>query len=223
MSRPQAIVFDAYGTLLDVHSVLDEARIVLGTIAPDVVDLWRVKQLEYSWLRTLIGTYVDFNQVSRDALNYALAAHRVSPGEASRQRLLDSWFRPQAFPDVPQTVAALRRSGLTLAILSNGSPAMLDLALGHSGLAGMFAQVLSVEEVRRFKPDRAVYALVQERMQVAPEQTLFVSSNGFDVAGAKAYGFTVCWINRRHRPLDELGQQPDYEIPSMRELPEIVG
>jgi 2-haloacid dehalogenase len=223
MRRPEAIVFDAYGTLLDVHSVLEEARLVLGTIAPDVVDLWRAKQLEYSWLRTLIGTYIDFGQVSRDALSFALASHRVSPSEASRRRLLDAWFRPHAFPDVPQTVAALRRAGLTLAILSNGTPEMLELALGHSGLAGMFAAVLSVDEVRRFKPDWAVYELVQQRLHTSPEQTLFVSSNGFDVAGAKAYGFTVCWVNRSRRPLDELGQRPDFEIASMRDLQEIVG
>lgn len=222
MNRPDAIVFDAYGTLLDVQSVLAEARAVLGTAAGRIVDLWRVKQLEYSWLRTMIGTYADFDQVSRDALAFALASHQVAVDEAARQRLLDAWFRPDPFPDVPGALSNLRQKEVRLAILSNGSPDMLRLALDHSGLAGSFNDVMSVDVVRRFKPDPAVYRLVQERLGAAPSETLFVSSNGFDVAGAKAFGFHVCWINRSGRPLDELGQRPDYQITSMGDLPSII-
>ena len=222
MSRPNVIVFDAYGTLLDIQSVLDEAKMAVGPAASGVVDLWRAKQLEYSWLRTMMGAYADFDQISRDALSYALAAHRASIDEHARQRLLDSWFRPRPFPDVPQTLATLQRSGLTLAILSNGSPEMLKVALEHSKLTGVFAEVLSVDEVQRFKPDPAVYGLIQSHLGVEPAATLFVSSNGFDVAGARTFGLKVCWVNRNRRPLDELGQRPDFEIASMRELPGIL-
>jgi 2-haloacid dehalogenase len=170
----------------------------------------------------MIGTYADFDQVSRDALTFALASHRVTIDEAGKNRLLDSWFRPAPFPDVPQALATLERMGLHRAILSNGSPAMLRLALEHGGLSHAFEHVLSVDEVRRFKPDPEVYQLVPDRLGVAPAETLFVSSNGFDVAGAKAFGFTVCWLNRGGRPREELGQQPDHEIASMRELPTVT-
>ncbi len=223
MSRPRAIVFDAYGTLLDIQSVLEEAKLTIGPAAGDVVDLWRTKQLEYSWLRTMMGTYADFEQISRDALTYALAAHSASIDDHARQRLLDSWFRPRPFPDVPQVLSTLQRAGLRLAILSNGSREMLDLALEHSHLTEMFAEIMSVDDVRRFKPDPAVYALACERLNVDQAATLFVSSNGFDVAGAKAFGFIVCWVNRHKRPIDELGQRPDHEITSMRQLLTIVG
>ncbi len=222
MSQIRVIVFDAYGTLLDVQSVLDAAKETLGEQASDVVDLWRAKQLEYSWLRTLIGNYADFDQVSRDALSYALDFHRAEIGGEGRQRLLEAWFRPNPFADVPEALAALRGSGVPLAILSNGSPAMLSLALEHSGLDSVFDHVLSVDSVKRFKPDPAVYRLVEERLGISPDETLFVSSNGFDVAGAKAFGFHVCWINRAGRPLDVLGQTPDHMVTSMSELPGVV-
>ena len=164
MSRPRVIVFDAYGTLLDIQSVLEEAKLAIGPAAADVVDLWRTKQLEYSWLRTMMGTYADFEQISRDALTYALATHSATIADHARQRLLDLWFRPRPFPDVPQVLSTLQRAGLTLAILSNGSREMLNLALEHSRLADMFAEVMSVDDVHRFKPDPAVYALARERL-----------------------------------------------------------
>ncbi len=222
MSGTRVIVFDAYGTLLDIHSVLDEASRAFGDAAAGIVDLWRAKQLEYSWLRSMMGTYADFDQISRDALAYVLAAHGARIDDQTRQRLLDAWFRPQPFPDVPDTLAGLGQLGLKRAILSNGTPAMLRLALDHSGLAGSFEHVLSVDDVRRFKPDPAVYRLVRDRLGIAANETLFVSSNGFDVAGARAFGFPVCWVNRRGRPLDELGQRPDYEIATLRELPALL-
>ncbi|MGA7672406.1 MAG: haloacid dehalogenase type II [Nitrolancea sp.] len=222
MSQVRVVAFDAYGTLLDVQSILDVARETLDDRAVNVVDLWRAKQLEYSWLRTLMGTYADFDQVSRDALSYALAYFRAEISDVERQRLLDSWFRPNPFPDVPDALAALTETGMPLVILSNGSPEMLKLALEHSGLEQFFEHVLSVDAVKRFKPDPAVYRLVEERIGVLPKETLFVSSNGFDVAGAKAFGFHVCWINRAGRPLDVLGQTPDRVIASMSELPGVV-
>ena len=223
MSHIRVIVFDAYGTLLDVQSVLDAATAVLGEKAGDVVDLWRLKQLEYSWLRTLIGSYADFDQVSRDALSYALALHGAEIGDKERQRLLDAWFRPNPFLDVPEALLALSALNVTLAILSNGSPSMLRVALEHCGLENTFDHVLSVDAVKRFKPDPAVYRLVKEQTGFSPDETLFVSSNGFDVAGAKAFGFQVCWLNRAGRPLDVLGQTSDHVVTSMSELPEVVG
>ncbi len=222
MSQIRSIVFDAYGTLLDVQSVLDVARETLGDAASDVVDLWRAKQLEYSWLRTLIGRYADFDQVSRDALSYALAVHGAKITDADRQRLLDAWFRPNPFDDVPEALAALQGSGVPLAILSNGNPAMLRLALEHTGLDRVFDHVLSVDAVKRFKPDPVVYTLVEEQTGLGTQETLFVSSNGFDVAGAKAFGFQVCWINRTGRPLDVLGQTPDHVVTSMADLLGVV-
>ena len=222
MNKPKVIVFDAYGTLLDIQTVIEEARHLLGEAANDIVNLWRTKQLEYSWLRTIMRTYADFDQVSRDALIFALAAYGAEIDNANRQILLDAWFRPSPFPDVSEALNRLRETDYRLAILSNGSPSMLRLALEHSGLSDSFDHVLSVDEVRRFKPDPTVYQLVQERIGIAGDETLFVSSNGFDVAGARAFGFTVCWINRSRRPLDELGQRPNIEIASMTELPAIL-
>lgn len=223
MSRPSIVVFDAYGTLFDVQSVLNETRGAFGESAGPVVDLWRTKQLEYSWLRTMMDAYVDFDQVSRDALSFAITAHGISVDNATRHRLLDAWFRPLPFPDVVGALSELKRTGMALAILSNGSPPMLRLALEHSGLQESFDHVLSADTVRRFKPDPAVYRIVQDRLGIAASETLFVSSNGFDVAGAKTFGFMVCWINRGKRPLDALGQQPDFEIESMGEVLKIVG
>ncbi len=222
MNQPKVIVFDAYGTLLDIQTVIEEARHLLGEAANNVVNLWRAKQLEYSWLRTMMGTYADFDQVSRDALIYALAANGATIDDTNRQTLLDAWFRPNPFPDVPEALNRLRQSDHRLAILSNGSPPMLRLALEHSDLSDSFDHVLSVDAVRRFKPDPAVYQLVQDRIGIARDETLFVSSNGFDVAGARAFGFTVCWINRSRRPLDELGQRPNLEVASMTELAAIL-
>ncbi|MBI3964039.1 MAG: haloacid dehalogenase type II [Chloroflexi bacterium] len=217
-----ALVFDAYGTLFDVRSVYD-------AVAPHTQDpgafitLWRSKQLEYSWLRTLMDRFVDFEAVSRDALDHAADRFGLELGETDRQALMESWLRPDPFPDAEPALRAL--AGYPRAILSNGSRRMLDRVIEHSGFGPFFdqvIQVISVDDVRRFKPAPDVYRLVLTALDVRADDVLFVSANGFDVAGAKSFGFRVAWVNRANAPLERLGFAPDFRLTSLADLPALV-
>jgi 2-haloacid dehalogenase len=216
----EAILFDAYGTLFDVTSV----RAVVAELTPDApafVAGWRTRQLEYSWLRTLMGRYVDFERVSADALDATVVAAGLDLARADRERLLAAWRRPSPFPDVPAALAAL--AGVPLGILSNGSPAMLATVLEHTSLADRFCWVLSVDAVRAYKPSPEVYRLGVSATGLSPERILFVSSNGWDVAGAAAFGFDTCWVNRSAVSPERLGYEPRRTIRSLAELPGLPG
>ena len=209
-------VFDVYGTLLDPTSVAEACRALL----PDPMDfvlLWRAKQLEYTWLRSLMGAYVDFWEVTGEALEYAAARYRLKLDEAARESVLGAYFRLDAYADVIPGVERLR--GKPLAVLSNGTPDMLERALTQSALRPHFEWVISVDEVRVYKPSPRVYVLGPERMGINAEELLFVSSNAFDVLGAKAFGYQVAWINRFGQLLDPIGRGPDYELKSLLDLP----
>ena len=185
-----ACVFDAYGTLFDVHSAVAYGGAALGDKAAAVSALWRQKQLEYTWLRSLMGAHADFRHVTEDGLDYALAAHSVED-EALKARLMDLYLTLDAYPDAAACLEALRAGGLKTAILSNGEPEMLRAAVASAGLTNLFDAVLSIEEVGIFKPDPRTYQLAVDRLEVPAERICFVSTNAWDAAGAAYFGFRV--------------------------------
>jgi 2-haloacid dehalogenase len=220
MPDARAVVFDAYGTLFDVHSVVAACREV--TADPEALSQqWRAKQLEYTWLRALMGRYEDFWEVTRAALRFALRRLQVEATEAQVDRLMDAYLSLAAFPEVADALRALRPRH-TLAILSNGSPRMLQAAVASSGLGPYLHHVLSVDALRTFKPDPRVYGLAFRTLGVPKNTVAFVSSNSFDVVGAKAFGFQVSWCNRAGAPLDELGFAPDVTVRRLDELPKAL-
>lgn len=217
-----ACVFDAYGTLFDVHAAAAQCRGALGGKADSLSATWRQKQLEYTWLRSLMGAHADFARVTADALDYAMGQAGFND-PALRARLLDIYRRLTAFPEVTATLEALRRAGFATAILSNGSPDMLAEAVAHAGIGPLLDAVLSVEEVGIYKPHPSVYALATDRLGVARERICFLSSNGWDAAGAARFGFRVVWINRYRQPRERLPAGPEAEIADLAALPALLG
>lgn len=220
MAGPRALVFDAYGTLFDVHSIVEAARAI--TSDPHTLSrLWRQKQLEYTWLRSLMERYEDFWVVTGQALRYAVRRLGITATEAQVDALMDAYLTLSPFPEVRPALRTL--GSLPLAILSNGSPRMLEAAVRSSGLDGIFAEVLSVDAVGIYKPSPRVYALASHALGVASDEIVFVSSNGWDVAGAAAFGFRTCWCNRANAPAEELETAPDYEVDRLDALPGKLG
>lgn len=219
--RAAACVFDAYGTLFDVAGSARAARDELGERWPALAELWRSRQLQYTWLRSLTGQHADFWQVTGDALDFALASLGIE-NRALRARLMEAYLRLEAFPEVPAVLARLQEGGMRLAILSNGTPKMLAAAVDAAGLDGRFEAVISVEEAGVFKPHPDVYQLAPARLGLPREQICFLSSNGWDAWSAKAFGFRVLWCNRYSQPPERLPAQPDGEINDLTELPPLV-
>ena len=217
-----ACVFDAYGTLFDVHSAAARCRGDLGDKADAVSQTWRAKQLEYTWLRSLMGQHADFWSVTGDALDYALDTHAIDDA-ALRARLMDCYLELDAYPEVTDVLGRLKNAGLTCAILSNGAPNMLDAAVRGAGLADLLDAVLSVEDIGIFKPHPSVYRLAVERLGVAAGRIAFQSSNAFDVAGAAAFGFRVAWVNRFGQRPERLPGVADAELATLAELPALLG
>jgi 2-haloacid dehalogenase len=210
-----ALVFDAYGTLFDVRSV--ETACASVSLDPTAfVAHWRTKQLEYSWQRSLMGRYADFATVTAEALDHTLARFRTRLGDEIFDELLAAWQNLDPFAEVRDALAAL--APRPLAILSNGSPAMLDAVLRHSNLAGHFAAVLSVDAARTYKPDPRAYALATDALGLPATRILFVTANAWDAVGAKTFGFRVAWCNRAGLPFDTHGPAPDFAIPSLDHL-----
>lgn len=217
-----ACVFDAYGTLFDVHSAVARGGAALGDKAQAVSDTWRQKQLEYTWLRSLMGAHADFWQVTGDGLEYALAAHGIDDASLKRH-LMDLYLTLDAYPDVAGCLGALRAGGKATAILSNGAPQMLEAAVGSAGLTDLLDAVLSVEAVGIYKPDRRVYQLAVDRLGVAGERICFVSTNPWDASGAGHFGFRVAWMNRFGKQPDRLPGELHAEIAGLAELPGLLG
>jgi 2-haloacid dehalogenase len=216
-----ACVFDAYGTLFDFNSAASAARDELGDDWQRFSDLWRLKQLQYTWLRGLAQHHAGFWQVTGDALDFALATLKIErPG--LRERLMNLYLQLSAYPEVPAMLRELKGRGMKLAILSNGTPPMLAAVVANSGLDGVFDAVLSVEEVGVFKPHPSVYRLAAERLQIAPARICFLSSNGWDAYSAKAFGFQVIWCNRFGQAAERIPSTPDGEIADLSALPAIV-
>jgi 2-haloacid dehalogenase len=228
----RALVFDAYGTLYDVQSVLAKAEALCPGKGEVITQIWRLKQLEYAWLRSLMQEYEDFWVVTGAALDFALRAAGVEPNDAIREPLMENYLHLDPFPEAAEALAAL--AGHKLAILSNGSPRMLRELVRNSGLDRWIEAAISVDDARAYKPHRSCYGLVEPALGVLKEEVLFVSSNSFDVAGAKAFGFEVAWIHRstggasatmfgmlRGRA-EELGHAPDHTVSALTDLPDLL-
>ncbi|QCI66511.1 haloacid dehalogenase type II [Phreatobacter stygius] len=201
-------MFDAYGTLFDVHAAVARAGVSLGENAAAISQLWRTKQLEYSWTTTLIGGFDDFWTLTERGLDFALARHGVAD-PALKQALLDAYLNLDAYPDVAPLLARLKARRLTTAIFTNGTRRMVDAAIAAAGLADLIDHVVTVEAVRAYKPAPAVYAAAQAAVGAGqPRDIVLVSSNRWDVAGAAAFGFTAVWVNRAGLPNEYPGHDP---------------
>jgi len=212
--RLEAIVFDAYGTLFDVHSVMRRCESLYPGRHAQLSQLWRAKQLEYTWLRSLMQRHAPFSTVTREALAYACEVLGLELTAERMEALMAEYNMLSVFPDVPGIFARMR--GVKRAILSNGSPDMLEPLVAHSGLE--LDAVISVDEVGVFKPAPRVYQLAVRRLGTAKEKIGFVSSNCWDALGAKSFGFTVFWINRGGAPVDRLGFKPDRVVERLDEI-----
>jgi 2-haloacid dehalogenase len=218
--KPRALLFDAYGTLFDVHSVIESAGAGIAGDLRALSQLWRRKQLEYAWLRALMERYEDFRHVTEAALRSAVRELSIAATDRQLERLMQAYLSPVAFPEVGAALEALRKS--PLAILSNGTPAMLDSAVRHNGLEPYFTAVISVDTVKTYKPSPRVYALGPKTLNLPAAETLFVSSNLWDVAGAKAFGYRVCWCNRSAEEQDSLGFTPDSVVRGLDQIAEAL-
>jgi 2-haloacid dehalogenase len=217
----QACVFDAYGTLFDVHSAVAQHSSRLVDAAA-VSTLWRTKQLQYTWLRSLMGRYVEFWQVTGDALDFALETHQVSDS-LLREDLMQAYLELSCYPEVPSALKALRQRGIRCAILSNGSPAMLAAAVENAELGDRFSAVISVDPIQIYKPDPRVYQMALDELKLTPSQIAFQSSNAWDAVGAAAFGFQVVWVNRFGQQPERLGVQPVAELKNLEGLPDLIG
>ena len=221
-------VFDAYGTLFDVAAAARQAAAEpggekLAQIWPQLAEDWRAKQLQYSWLRAVTGEHTDFWRVTQDGLDWALELRGLSDDAALRERLLSLYWQLQAYPEVPEMLRALKAAGMNTAILSNGSPDMLQGAVQSASLADVLDDILSVESVGVFKPAPQVYDMVLQRFGVAKHHVLFVSSNGWDAAAAASYGFVTAWVNRAGLPVDRLPGQPNFVLQDLSAIPTLAG
>jgi len=216
----KALVFDAYGTLFDVHSVIATCNQHFPEQGPALSKAWRAKQLEYTWLRSLMGRYEDFWQVTEAALVFACKTLNLPCPPATRAELMEAYLHLDPYPEVLPSLKAL--ANYPLAILSNGSPRMLQAAVESAGLRGIFSHILSVDTVKIYKPSPRVYELASQKMGVATSAIGFVSSNSWDVIGAKAAGLWTCWVNRSGAPEDELGFLPDARANTLADLASLI-
>jgi 2-haloacid dehalogenase len=210
-------VFDLYGTLVDYNSLRPQVYLVTPN-ATSLVDLWRLKQLQYSMLSSMIGRYVDFDELTALALDYAAAQYGVHLDAEARQHLIDAWSELPPYPDVVPALAKLRERGAKLAVLSNGTPRALSRTVEAAKLAQNFDALLSVDTVRAYKPRAEVYQLPVERFGLGRDEIGFVSSNGWDAMGAAEFGFEVTWCNRNRLPAETFGARPARTIATLTEL-----
>jgi 2-haloacid dehalogenase len=240
----KAVVFDAYGTLYDIQSLAAVTEQAFPGYGEIVTQVWRIKQLEYTWLRSLMRRYEDFSVITRDSLSYTLRCLGLKHDPAVFERIMEKYLHLDLYPDAIAALAALR--GRKLAILSNGSTGMLTALVRDSGLDHVLDATISIDSQRIFKPSPDAYALIESRLGVPPAETLFVSSNPWDACGAKAFGLNVAWIERVtpeamalaciksdvvapltmfkaiRTQMDEFGLEPDYRIHALSELPDLV-
>ena len=240
----KAVVFDAYGTLYDIQSVAAVTEDAFPGYGDIITQIWRVKQLEYTWLRSLMGRYEDFSVVTKESLAYTIRVLGLNQDAATFERIMDKYLHLDLYPDAPAALAALK--GKKLAILSNGSTDMLNALVKNTGLDRVLDAVISVDQKRVFKPAPDAYTLIESRLGVMPSEVLFISSNPWDACGAKAFGLSVAWIERvtpeamalacvnsevippltmfwaLRTQMDELGITPDHRIHGLSELPGLV-
>jgi 2-haloacid dehalogenase len=215
--KPKAFLFDAYGTLFDVHSVVGCSDVNLVGDLEALSQLWRQKQIELTWFRALMERYVNFWHVTEAALRSALRQLSIQATDSQMERLMDAYLCPAAFTEVSSALEALERS--PLAILSNGSPRMLEAAVRGNGLESYFTEIISADRVKTYKPAPRVYALGPQLLNLPVEEILFVSSNLWDAAGAKAFGYLVCWCNRAGAEMEDWGFAPDFTVRRLDQIP----
>ena len=218
--RIKGIVFDMYGTLVDVGAVAEACK----EVAPEPVAFniqWRAKQLKYTFLRTLMGQYRDFWKVTDEALEFAIQRFGLQISPEQRKQLMDAWLHPTPYPEDATALPKLKEKHL-LAVLSNGTAKMLQTGLERTGLRPCFRWVISADTVKLYKPSPEMYRLTLKQTRLRKNEILFVSSNSFDVVGSKNFGFKVCWINRPGIPLDPLGPQPELVVKSFDELVQAI-
>lgn len=215
-------VFDAYGTLFDFNSAVARHRASIGPRADALAEMWRSKQIQYTWLRNGMNAYAPFWQVTGEALDHCLKALAIDDPSA-REKLMSAYLALDPFPEVPAMLERLGRAGVRAAILSNGNPAMLEPMVTVSGLGGRFEAVISVDAARVFKVDRRAYELVETRCGVTPGKVCFLSSNCWDAHGASHFGFRTVWINRAGAPDDNLPGSPVAQLKDLAGLPALLG
>jgi 2-haloacid dehalogenase len=218
MNNTREAIFDLYGTLVDVHTVAARGNELFSGRGEELSRLWRQKQLEYTWLLTLMERYEPFEAVTQRALTFSLRQLGLELGEADRAQLGQEYLKLNAYPETLESLTSMRRAGIRLTVLSNGSERSIDAVLHHSGLRDALDQVLSVERVQRFKPHSAAYGMAAVNSEVPMPSKLFVSSNAWDASGAGNFGFQTCWINRSGQPFEELGQTPTLMVKSISDL-----
>lgn len=216
----RALVFDAYGTLFDVHSISIACETLFPGKGTELSRLWRTKQLEYTWLRSLMGRYAEFEAITKDALGTACRTLGLDLAQSDAKLLMEGYRQLSPFPEVKDALAALR--GRKLAILSNGSPGMLNALVEHAGLSLVLDAVISVDELKIFKPHPSVYGLATRNLGVKANEVGFVSSNFWDIAGATSYGFRAFWVNRGGGQPDELGFRPQAVITHLGEIRKFI-
>ncbi len=219
-------IFDAYGTLFDVaaaarQAATEKGREELAAIWPKLAEDWRRKQLEYTWLRAVMRQHTDFWTVTKDGLDWALENAGLDDPDL-RERLLALYWELEAYPEVPAMLGRLKAAGLQTAILSNGSPDMLEGAVRSAGIGELLDDTLSVESTGIFKPDASVYRLVTERFACTPDRVLFTSSNGWDAAAASGFGFRTAWVNRAGQPMDRLPARPHHVLSDLSTIPDLA-
>src|SRR5215472_10874826 len=205
LKKIKGLAFDAYGTLYDVHSVIELCEQLFPGHGTALSNAWRLKQLQYSWLRSLMDRYADFWKVTEDGLVFAANSLNLKLDPAKRKQLLEAYLSLKTFPDVLAGLKELSAAGYKLAILSNGAPRMVQEVTKNAKIEQFLAHIISVDELKIYKPNPRVYQLASKRLGTAPEATGFVSSNSWDIAGAASFGLTTFWINRGNQPVDELG------------------
>lgn len=223
MKDIDACVFDAYGTLFDVAAAAAHCREDLGDKADALSALWRTKQLEYTWLRSLMDEYIDFWQVTSDGLDYALETLGLDGDTALREKLQGLYMKLDAYEEVPAVLRALNAGGLKCAILSNGSPKMLQSAVDNAGISDQLVESYSVDSLGVYKPTPKVYQMAVDGLGVPAERISFMSSNAWDASAAANFGFRVVWVNRFGQKKERLPGTPEHELTSLRELPGLLG
>jgi len=218
-----ACVFDAYGTLFDVAAAAAHCKDDLGENATTLSALWRTKQLEYTWLRSLMDKYVDFWQITSDGLDYALETLGLNGDAALRDKLLYLYMKLDCFPEVPNVLKVLNAGGLKCAILSNGSPKMLNSAIENSGISEQLVNSYSVDQLGVYKPSPRVYQMAVDGLGVSAENISFMSSNAWDASAAANFGFKVVWVNRFGQKRERLPGLPEHEIETLSDLPGLLG
>jgi 2-haloacid dehalogenase len=220
MSKVKAVIFDAYGTLFDVNSAAEKCKNQIGDKWEGFANYWRTTQLEYTWLRSLMKRHKDFWKVTEDSLDKSMKVFKINPN--MKEELLSLYKKLSTFPEVNETLKQLKNKNLKLAILSNGSPTLLNELVDSNNLTEIFDNLFSIEEVKIYKPDYKVYEIPVNKYKIKPEEIFFLSSNTWDVSGGGNYGYQSIWVNRNDNIFDNLDYKPKYEIKNVKQLLDII-